>query len=115
MTKGGAINMEKFFDLDFLMRLKVGIGETSEITGIPQRQLRYWEEKGIISSTMGQRNVRTYDYFNIKKILLIRELLDEGYVLDKAAEKVEARMKYLDEMFQKLSESSNLKERKQEL
>lgn len=99
--------MGQFFDLEFLLKLKVGIGETSEITGIPQRQLRYWEEKGIISSTVGERSVRRYDYFNIKKILLIKELLDEGYILDKAAEKVEARMKYVDDMFQKLRNSSD--------
>lgn len=100
---------KKYFeDLAFLKRLKIGIGETSEITGIPQRQLRYWEEKGIISSlTTEKGNVRRYDYLNIKKILLIKELLDEGYTLDAAAKKVGNRIIYLDEMFQKLTRYSD--------
>lgn len=95
-------------DLAFLTRLKVGIGETAEITGIPQRQLRYWEDKGIITSLTHEKgNVRRYDYQNIKKILLIKELLDEGYTLDAAADKVANRIVYLDEMFQKLQHYSD--------
>ncbi|HEU4963832.1 MAG TPA: MerR family transcriptional regulator [Bacilli bacterium] len=96
------IDLYQLFDLDFLLKLKIGIGETSEVTGIPQRQLRYWEDKGIIVSSSGERNVRRYDYLNVKKILLIKELLDEGYTLDRAAEKVSARMTYLNESFRKL-------------
>ena len=38
------------FDFDFLNKLVVGIGEVSQITGIPTRQIRYWEDKGIITS-----------------------------------------------------------------
>ena len=36
------------FDYNFLEKLIVGIGEVSQITGIPTRQIRYWEEKGIM-------------------------------------------------------------------
>src|SRR5699024_4517933 len=38
------------FDFDFLEKLVVGIGEVSQITDIPTRQIRYWEEKKIIES-----------------------------------------------------------------
>jgi len=37
-------------DIFFLKNLVVGIGEVSEITKIPTRKIRYWEEKGIITS-----------------------------------------------------------------
>lgn len=33
------------FDFDFIDKLVVGIGEVSQITNIPTRQIRYWEEK----------------------------------------------------------------------
>ncbi|KAF5272516.1 hypothetical protein FQR65_LT17366 [Abscondita terminalis] len=49
MTKK-ASNKNLSFDSDFLDKLVVGIGEVSQITGIPARQIRYWEEKGIIAS-----------------------------------------------------------------
>ena len=39
-------------------------------------------------------------------MLLIKELLDEGYTLEAAAQKVEVRMIRLTEAFRKLSEHS---------
>ena len=39
-----------FMDGAFLAQLQVGIGEVASITGIPQRQIRYWESKGIIQA-----------------------------------------------------------------
>ena len=35
---------ELLLDFDFLKKLVVGIGEVSQITGIPTRQIRYWED-----------------------------------------------------------------------
>ncbi|MDO4229348.1 MAG: MerR family transcriptional regulator [Capnocytophaga sp.] len=91
------------FDYDFLEKLVVGIGEVSQITGIPTRQIRYWEDKGIVKSmTEEEGKNRRYDYKNIKKMLLIKELLDEGYTLDASAEKVKKRMEMITETFNKL-------------
>lgn len=90
------------FDFDFLDKLVVGIGEVSQITGIPTRQIRYWEEKKIIASLeSGEGKNRRYDYKNIKKILLIKELLDEGYTLDASAEKVRKRLELINETLNK--------------
>ena len=91
------------FDFDFLDKLVVGIGEVSQITGIPTRQIRYWEDKGIITSlTEEEGKNRRYDYKNIKKMLLVKELLDEGYTLDASAEKVKKRMELIAETLNEL-------------
>jgi DNA-binding transcriptional MerR regulator len=91
------------FDFNFLDKLIVGIGEVSQITGIPTRQIRYWEEKAIISSlTEEEGKNRRYNYENIKKMLLIKELLDEGYTLDSAAEKIKNRMELIENTLNKL-------------
>ncbi|MFC4163037.1 MerR family transcriptional regulator [Epilithonimonas zeae] len=91
------------FDFDFLEKLVVGIGEVSQITGIPTRQIRYWEEKNIITSlTEEEGKNRRYNYENIKKMLLIKELTDEGYTLDASAEKVKKRMEMIEETLNKL-------------
>lgn len=96
-------------ELDFLEKLKVGIGETSEITGIPQRQLRYWEEKGIISSLTNEKgNVRRYNYTTIKKILLIKEFLDEGYSLEGATNKVQKRLENLENIFNQIKNNGEI-------
>ena len=85
------------FDFEFLDKLVVGIGEVSEITKMPTRQIRYWEEKGIITSLSGEGKNRRYNYLNIKKILLIKEMMDEGYTLDAASTKVEKRLNLIEE------------------
>ncbi|MUU78684.1 MerR family transcriptional regulator [Winogradskyella endarachnes] len=91
------------FDFEFLDKVIVGIGEVSQITNIPTRQIRYWEDKGIITSlTEKEGKNRRYDYKNIKKMLLIKELLDEGYTLDASAEKVKKRIILIEEMLKKL-------------
>lgn len=91
------------FDYDFLNKLMVGIGEVSQITGIPTRQIRYWEEKGIITSlTEEEGKNRRYDYKNIKKMLLIKDLLDEGYTLEASAVKVHKRFEMLEETLTKI-------------
>lgn len=96
-------NKDLSFDFDFLDKLVVGIGEVSQITGIATRQIRYWEEKGIITSlTEEEGKNRRYNYENIKKMLLIKEMIDEGYTLDAAAEKVKKRMEMIEETLNKL-------------
>ena len=98
---------EPFLDPVFLCKLIVGIGEVAQITGIPIRQIRYWEDKGIIKSlTEEEGKNRRYDYVNIKKMLMIKLFLDEGFTLDTAAVKVQERITFFEETFQKLQEAS---------
>ena len=99
------VQKELLLDFDFLRKLVVGIVEVSQITGIPTRQIRYGEEKGSITSlTEEEGRNRRYDYLNIKKILLIKELLDEGYTLDASVEKVKKRMAMIEETLTKMSQ-----------
>lgn len=94
---------EIFSDTEFLSKLIVGIGEVAEITGLPARQIRYWEEKGIISSIQDSvAKTRRYNYMQLKKILLIKELLDEGFTLEASARKVETRMESMAKIFEQL-------------
>ena len=73
------VQKELLLDFDFLRKLVVGIGEVSQITGIPTRQIRYWEEKGIISSlTEEEGKNRRYDYLNIKKYSSSKNSLMRG-------------------------------------
>lgn len=100
--------MDLSFDFEFLNKVIVGIGEVSQITNIPTRQIRYWEDKGIISSLAKEEGKnRRYDYKNIKKMLLIKELLDEGYTLDASAEKVKKRMEMIEATLQKLKKDQD--------
>lgn len=96
-------------DIALLKKMSVSIGEAANITGIPIRKLRYWEEKGVIQSVdEGLNKTRKFDYYEIKKIILIKELLDEGYTLEKATEKVAIRIETLQKAFDKMEENQNL-------
>lgn len=103
-------NEDPLMDFDLLKKLVVGIGEVSEITGVPTRKIRYWEEKGIIQSEKeGEGTTRRYNYLNIKKIILIQELIEEGFTLDAAANKVENRMENINNVFHKLANTDSNK------
>lgn len=96
-------NNEFSFDFDFLDKLIVDIGEVSQITGIATCPIRYQGEKKIITSiTEEEGKNRRYNYENIKKMLLIKELIDEGYTLDASAEKVDKRMQMIEQTLNKL-------------
>jgi DNA-binding transcriptional MerR regulator len=83
-------------DHEFLSKLVVGIGEVSTITGIPQRQIHYWEGKDIIKPVDDGSSVRRYSYATIKKMILIKELIDEGFTLEASVRKVDERIKKID-------------------
>lgn len=99
--------LEELFDPNLVSKLLVTIGDVSEVTQIPQRKLRYWEDKGIIqSSCQKDGTTRKYDYVNIKKILLIKELMDEGFTLEASVKKVEERVEKLQNAFNKLKDKN---------
>ena len=99
-------NKDLSFEFNFLDKLVVGIGEVAQITGIPTRQIHYWEEKVIIQSlTEEEGKNRWYNYENIKKMLLIKEMIDDGYTLDASAEKVKRCIEMIEETLNKLKDS----------
>lgn len=70
-------------------RLIFGISETSKMTGISTRQLRYWEKRGYIQSLekkVGES--RKYNFKTIIAITSIKHFLDNGYTLQAAVSKV---------------------------
>lgn len=107
-TKTKVNETQKAFpsDTELLSRLIIGIGEVSRISDVPIRQLRYWETKGIITPVESRATVRRYDFPTIKRILLIKELVDEGYLLDVAAARVQKRIEAIDHAFQTLTKGA---------
>lgn len=102
-------DLEILMDFDFLLSVIVAIGEVANITGVPQRKIRYWDEKGYIAPVDKNSTYRQYDYLNIKKVILIQELLEEGYTLEVAVRKVNERFTKVSEVFKRLSENREKK------
>jgi DNA-binding transcriptional MerR regulator len=97
-------DIDILMDVEFLVSVIVAIGEVANITGVQQRKIRYWDEKGYIEPVDRNSTYRQYNYLNIKMIVLIKELLDEGYTLDAAARKVGERSSKVAEVFKRASE-----------
>ncbi len=92
---------------EFLEMVIIGIREVSEITGVPVRKLRYWEEKGIITSVDSDSSARQFSLSDVKKIILINELIDDGYTLDGAASKVEKRLSKINGIMEMINISND--------
>ncbi|WP_225353630.1 MerR family transcriptional regulator [Lacticaseibacillus sharpeae] len=79
--------------------LSIGIGEASRVSGATLTQIRYWEKKGLLTSFHHSdgRNKR-YSIQNIIAMTAIKQMLDDGYTLAKAAETVRARQHTADRL-----------------
>jgi DNA-binding transcriptional MerR regulator len=56
----------------------VRIGELAARAGVSPRQVRFYEAKGLITSTRGSNNYRDYDETALGRVQQIRELLGAG-------------------------------------
>lgn len=66
-----------------------GISETSEMTEVSPRQLRYWEKRGYIAALPKKDGeARKYSLKTVIAISGIKHLTDDGYTLQAAVSKV---------------------------
>lgn len=78
----------KEFKRHFIKTIPIGIGEVAQFTGVARRQLRYWEDKGIIKAEHSRSNNRQYSYKTIYRITQLKGLMNEGFTLDGASIKL---------------------------
>src|SRR5207247_10664839 len=86
-----------------LGRLRLSRAEAARVCNVTPRQLIYWTKKGLVKpSTEGDHD---YDVFAMEKVIRIRQALEKGHSLEKAAQLVQREMgalqaeaKRLDEM-----------------
>jgi|APMed6443717190_1056831.scaffolds.fasta_scaffold223813_2 DNA-binding transcriptional MerR regulator len=68
----------------------VSIGDVVKMTGITEKQLRFWEERGYITKPQrlvcGESAYRRYTKDQVRSVSRIKEFLDQGYTLHKALE-----------------------------
>ncbi len=71
------------------MQKNISIGDTSRITGVTEKQLRYWESKNILTDIdrvlCGARSYRRYNHDQVKFIKKVKERLDMGFTLEASA------------------------------
>ena len=90
-------------DGEVLARLRLSAAEAARVCNVTPRQLIYWTKKGLVKpSSNGDHD---YDVFAMEKVIRIRQALEKGHSLEKAAQLVQREMgtlqaeaKRLDEM-----------------
>jgi DNA-binding transcriptional MerR regulator len=72
----------------------VSIGEAARICGVTVKQIRHWQEREYIPEPQrvvcGERAYRQFEEEDLEHIKRIKQYLDAGFRLDKAAEKAAA-------------------------
>jgi DNA-binding transcriptional MerR regulator len=90
-------------DDEVLARLRLSAAEAARVCNVTPRQLIYWTKKGLVRpSAEGEHD---YDVYAMEKVIRIRQALEKGHSLEKAAQLVQrdltalqAEAKRLDEM-----------------
>lgn len=88
---------------ELLHGLKLTTGKAAEFCDISRRQLCYWTDKGIIETIEGDESFdedgarRVYDFAALRKVLLIKQLLEQGRGLKRATREVETYLQQLDD------------------
>ncbi|WP_461242808.1 MerR family transcriptional regulator [Secundilactobacillus muriivasis] len=74
----------------------LGIGDVATATGVSQSQLRYWEQKGYITSAKENGQNRKYTYATLIKVFVIKRHMEQGFTLAAAAKKADQRKEAID-------------------
>jgi DNA-binding transcriptional MerR regulator len=91
-------------DGEVLQRLRLSAAEAARVCNVTPRQLIYWTRKGLIRPSTDDDH--DYDVFAMEKVIRIRQALEKGYSLEKAAQLVQRDLAGLTSEAQRLSAMS---------
>lgn len=77
-------------DGEVISRLRLSAAEAARVCQVTPRQLIYWTKKGLVRPSSD--NDRDYDVFAMEKVIRIRQALEKGHSLEKAAQLVQREM-----------------------
>lgn len=80
-------------DGEVISRLRLSAAEAARVCRVTPRQLIYWTKKGLVRPSPDSEH--DYDVFAIEKVIRIRQALEKGYSLEKAAAVVQREMTVL--------------------
>jgi DNA-binding transcriptional MerR regulator len=73
-------------DGEVIQRLRLSAAEAARVCNVTPRQLIYWTKKGLVKHSTNDDH--DYDVFAMEKVIRIRQALEKGYSLEKAAQVV---------------------------
>ena len=92
-------------DGEVIQRLRLSAAEAARVCNVTPRQLIYWTKKGLVKpSSDGDHD---YDVFAMEKVIRIRQALEKGYSLEKAAQVVARDLGALQNEVKRLEAMAN--------
>jgi DNA-binding transcriptional MerR regulator len=91
-------------DGEVVSRLRLSAAEAARVCRVTPRQLIYWTRKGLVRPS--PESEHDYDVFAMEKVIRIRQALDKGHSLEKAAQVVQREMNALAADVQRLEAMS---------
>lgn len=97
-------------DGEVISRLRLSAAEAARVCNVTPRQLIYWTKKGLVKPST--EDDHDYDVFAMEKVIRIRQALEKGYSLEKAAQVVDRDLGTLQAEADRLSrlEAGDLEE-----
>ena len=87
-------------DGEVVARLRLSAAEAARVCRVTPRQLIYWTRKGLVRPS--PESEHDYDVFAMEKVIRIRQALEKGHSLEKAAQVVQRDMNALAADVQRL-------------
>lgn len=92
-------------DGEVIQRLRLSAAEAARVCNVTPRQLIYWTKKGLVKPSTNDDH--DYDVFAMEKVIRIRQALEKGYSLEKAAQVVARDLGALQAEVQRLEAMAN--------
>ena len=87
-------------DGEVVSRLRLSAAEAARVCRVTPRQLIYWTRKGLVRPSADSEH--DYDVFAMEKVIRIRQAIEKGHSLEKAAQVVQREMSALAADVQRL-------------
>ena len=92
-------------DGEVIQRLRLSAAEAARVCNVTPRQLIYWTKKGLVKPSTNDDH--DYDVFAMEKVIRIRQALEKGYSLEKAAQVVARDLAALQAEVKRLESLAN--------
>lgn len=65
--------------MDYKMKKVIGMGVVTELTGLSERKVRYYELKGLVSPERTKGGSRKYSFHDVERLIDVAAKMEDGW------------------------------------
>jgi MerR family transcriptional regulator, global nitrogen regulator len=89
-------------EISYKERKVISIGVVSELTGLSERQIRYYEQKKLLSPERSNKGYRKYSFVDVETLIEIANQREEGVPTGEIKEELEKKYKKGSKLHKKM-------------